>query len=144
MATYRTAVNELTDKPMPVKTPTTAPFWDALGEHRIRIQYSPSLGEYVFYPRVLAPRTLADDLEWREISGMGTLFTYTIAERPVAPQFAADVPQLLAIVQWDEGPRISTEIVNADPGALTLGMRVKPVFVDYPEHDVTMLRYEPA
>lgn len=144
MATNRTAVNELTDKPMPVKTPTTAPFWDALAEHRIRIQYSPSLGEYVFYPRVLAPRTLADDLEWREISGLGTLFTYTIAERPVAPQFAADVPQLLAIVQWDEGPRISTEIVNADPATLSLGMRVKPVFVDYPEHDVTMLRYEPA
>ena len=143
MTTTR-AVNELTDKPMPVKTPTSAPFWDALAEHRIRIQYSPSLGEYVFYPRVLAPRTLADDLEWREISGLGTLFTYTIAERAVAPQFAADVPQLLAIVQWDEGPRISTEIVHADPSTLVLGMRVKPVFMDYPEHGVTMLRYEPA
>jgi hypothetical protein len=23
-------------------------------------------------------------------------------------------------------------------------MRVRPVFCDYPEHDVTMLRYEPA
>lgn len=144
MATNHIGVNELTDKPMPVKTPTSAPFWDALAEHRIRIQYSPSLGEYVFYPRVLAPGTLADDLEWREISGLGTLFTYTIAERPVAPQFAADVPQLLAIVQWDEGPRISTEIVNADPAALVLGMRLRPVFFDYPAHDVTMLRYEPA
>lgn len=139
-----TAPNELTDKPMPVKTPTSAPFWDALAQHTIRIQYSPSLGEYVFYPRVVAPRTLADDLEWRQISGLGTLYTYTIAERPVAPQFAADVPQLLAIVQWDEGPRISTEMVNVDPADLELGMRVKPVFMDYPEHEVTMLRYEPA
>jgi hypothetical protein len=23
-------------------------------------------------------------------------------------------------------------------------MRVRPVFFDYPEHDVTMLRYQPA
>ena len=67
------------DKPMPVKTPVSAPFWDALAEHKIRIQYSPSSEEYVFYPRILAPRTLADDLEWREISGAGTLYTFTIA-----------------------------------------------------------------
>lgn len=132
------------DKPMPVKTPVTAPFWDALREHRIRIQYSPSAGRYVFYPRVLAPGTLADDLEWREISGMGTLYTFTVARRPVAPPFAGDVPHLLAIVEWDEGPRISTEMVNVRPADLRVGMRVRPVFCDHPEHDVTLLRYEPA
>jgi uncharacterized OB-fold protein len=63
----------------------------------------------------VAPRTQADDLEWREISGMGTLYTDTIAERPVHPLFADAVPQILAIVEWDEGPRISTEIVGTDP-----------------------------
>ncbi|MDT5178322.1 MAG: uncharacterized protein QOJ95_2520, partial [Mycobacterium sp.] len=31
-------------KPMPSPTPTTQPFWDALREHKIRIQYSPSAG----------------------------------------------------------------------------------------------------
>ena len=129
---------------MPVKTPTSAPYWDALAEHRIRIQYSPSSGEYVFYPRVLAPRTLADDLEWREISGLGTLYTYTIAHRPVHPSFADAVPQILAIVEWDEGPRVSTEIIVDDPSSLSVGMRVTPVFVDYPDDDVTMLRYAPA
>lgn len=132
------------DKPMPVKTPVSAPFWDALAEHKIRIQYSPSLGEYVFYPRILAPRTLADDLQWREISGAGTLYTFTVAQRPVSPHFAADVPQLLAVVQWDEGPRFSTEMVNVEPADLEIGMRVQPVFCDYPDHEVTMLRYEPV
>ncbi|CAN5532856.1 hypothetical protein BH10ACT9_BH10ACT9_42660 [soil metagenome] len=102
-------------KPMPVKTPVSAPFWDALAEHTIRIQYSPSSDEYVFYPRILAPRTLADDLEWREISGAGTLYTFTIAQRPVSPHFAADVPQLLAVVQWDEGPRFSTGWSTSTP-----------------------------
>ncbi|OBB93311.1 Zn-ribbon domain-containing OB-fold protein [Mycobacterium sp. 852002-40037_SCH5390672] len=137
------------ERPMPVKTPTSAPFWDALADHRIVIQYSPSLQAYVFYPRVRAPRTLADDLEWREISGMGTLYSYTVAHRPVSPHFADAVPQLLAIVEWDEGPRFSTEMVlpasRVDPAAnLRVGMRVKPVFCDYPEHEVTLLRYEPA
>ncbi len=131
-------------KPMPIPTPTTQPFWDALAEHRIRIQYSPSTGRYVFYPRILSPGTLADDLEWREISGAGSLYTFTTSYRPVSPHFADDVPQVLAVVQWDEGPRFSTEIVNADPDAIRVGMRVRPVFTDDPDGGVTMLRYEPA
>jgi uncharacterized OB-fold protein len=131
-------------KPMPIPTPTTTPFWDALSEHEIRIQYSPSSDSYVFYPRILAPGTLADDLEWREISGAGSLYTFTVSYRAVSPHFADDVPQILAVVQWDEGPRFSTEIVNAEPDAIRVGMRVRPVFTDYPEAGVTMLRYEPA
>ena len=132
------------DKPMPEPTQVSAPFWDALREHKVRIQYSPSLGQYVFYPRLLAPGTLADDLEWREISGDGTLYTFTVTDRPTAPPWADSVPQMLAVVQWDEGPKLSTELVNVEPGDITVGMRVKPVFTDYPDHDITLLRYEPA
>jgi uncharacterized OB-fold protein len=35
-------------------------------------------------------------------------------------------------------------MVNVEPEQLNIGMRVKPVVSDYPERDVTMLRYEPA
>jgi uncharacterized protein len=133
-----------TSRPMPIPTPTTRPFWDALARHEIRIQYSPSADRYVFYPRVLAPGTLADDLEWREISGAGTLYTFTVSHRPVSPHFVDDVPQILAVVEWDEGPRFSTEIVNAAPDQVRVGMRVRPVFTDHPDAGITMLRYEPG
>ena len=63
-------------RPLPQPTPTTEPFWQGLRERRVRIQYSPSSGQWVFYPRSHAPLTLADDLEWREIAGTGTLYTY--------------------------------------------------------------------
>lgn len=91
-------------RPLPLPTPTTQPYWDRLSRHEVWIQFSPSLGRYVFYPRVLAPGTLADDLEWRQISGAGTLVSFTVAERPVAPQFADTVPQIPAVVEWAEGP----------------------------------------
>ncbi|MFT4084779.1 MAG: OB-fold domain-containing protein [Nocardioides sp.] len=130
--------------PIPEPTPVSRPFWDALREHRILIQFSPSLDAYVFYPRTLAPGTLADDLEWREISGAGTLYTVTVAERPTAPPWADAVPQVLAVVEWDEGPRFSTELVDVDPADLRIGMRVSPVFCDDPESGMTLLRYGPA
>jgi uncharacterized OB-fold protein len=131
-------------RPMPVPTPISQPFWDALAKHTIRIQYSPSAQRYVFYPRILAPGTLADDLEWRQISGAAALYSYTVAHRPVAPHFADAVPHIIAVAQWDEGPRFATEIVNADPAGLRVGMRIQPVFVDVPEEGITLLRYEPA
>jgi len=131
-------------RPIPVPTPISQPFWDALAEHTIRIQYSPSAQRYVFYPRILAPGTLADDLEWRQISGAAALYSYTVAHRPVAPHFVDAVPHIIAVAQWDEGPRFATEIVNADPAGLRVGMRIQPVFVDVPEEGITLLRYEPA
>lgn len=132
------------DKPMPEPTPVTQPFWDGLREHKVRIQYSPSADRYVFYPRILAPGTLADDLEWREVSGNGTLYAFTVADRPTAPPWADSLPQLLAIVELDEGPRVSTEMVGADPAELRVGMPVRAVFSDYPDKDVTLLRFAPA
>ncbi|HEY0533502.1 MAG TPA: OB-fold domain-containing protein [Actinoplanes sp.] len=132
------------DKPMPEPTPVTQPFWDALKEHRVRIQYSPSAGQYVFYPRVLAPRTLADDLEWRDVSGDATLYTFTVTDRATAPPWQDSVPQLMAVVELDEGPRVTTEMVGVDPASLQVGMRVKPVFEDHPDDGVTLLKYTTA
>ena len=132
------------DKPMPEPTPVTKPFWDGLREHKVRIQYTPSADRYIFYPRILAPGTLADDLEWREVSGAGTLYTFTVADRPTAPPWADSLPQFLAIVELDEGPRLSSELVDVAPDALRVGMRVKAVFQDYPEQDITLLKFAPA
>lgn len=136
-------INTAMSRPMPLPTPVAQPYWDALRRHEIAIQYSPSLNKYVFYPRVLAPGTLADDLQWRTISGAGRLVSFAVAQRPVAPQFADAVPQLLGIVEWDEGPRFATELVNVAPEQLEVGMRVTPVFVDCPDEDLTLLKYQP-
>jgi uncharacterized protein len=131
-------------RPVPEPTPVSRPFWDGLSHRRILVQYSPSLGRHVFYPRTLAPGTLADDLEWREIDGAGTLYTFTVARRPTGPPWVDAVPQLLAVVQWDVGPRISTELIGVDPDDIRIGMRVEPVFCDLPEAGITLLKYRPA
>lgn len=129
-------------KPLPEPTPVTEPFWSGLREGRVRIQYSPSSDRYIFYPRLLAPRTLADDLEWRDVSGEGVLYTYTIAEQPVAPPWRDSVPQFLVVVELDEGPRLSSELVGIEASDIEIGMRVKPVFEHH--ESVTLLKYTKA
>lgn len=130
--------------PVPVPTPTSQPFWDGLRERKIVIQYSPSSEQWVFYPRVNAPGTLANDLEWREISGRATLYTYTLTSRPTGAPWTNKQPQCLAIIELAEGPRMTTELVNVADAVLRIGMDVEPVFEDIPGADITMLRYQPA
>lgn len=131
-------------RPLPTPIDRTQPFWDGLREGKVNIQYSPSSDKWVFYPRSHAPLTLADDLEWREISGEGTLYTYTIARRPTAPDFAGDEPQIIAVVELNEGPRLTSTLVNVEESEISVGMRVRPVFEHVPGTDTTLLRYEPA
>ena len=130
--------------PLPTPTERTQPFWDGLREGRVRIQYSPSSDQWVFYPRSHAPLTLADDLEWRDITGEGTLYTYTIARRPTAPDFAGQEPQIIAVVELDEGPRLTSTLVNVEETAIEVGMRVRPVFDHVADTETTLLRYEPV
>lgn len=132
------------DKPLPTPTPTTQPFWDALADHRVELQYCPSCEQYIYYPRTHCPHCLSRDLEWREVPGTGTVYTYTVARRPTAPPWADDLPQQIAVVELDEGPRLTTELVNVAPEDIKVGLRVKPHFDDHKEAGVTLLLFEPA
>lgn len=134
-------------RPLPTPTELSQPFWQGLREHKVRIQYSPSADRWVFYPRSHAPLTLDDDLEWRDISGHGTLYTFTIARRPTAADFDGTEPQIIAVVELDQGPRLTTTLVNAPENQIAVGIRVRPVFDDVQADDgqtITLLRYEPT
>lgn len=131
-------------RPLPDPTPLTMPFWEGLREHVIRIQYSPSSRSWVFYPRAVAPGTLRDDLEWREISGKATLYTFAVTHRPTAAPWADGVPQVLAVLEWAEGPRFTAGIVDCDPAGLRLGQAMEPVFIDVDDEETTLLFYRPV
>ncbi|MQA00861.1 MAG: acyl dehydratase [Dehalococcoidia bacterium] len=133
-----------TEKPLPVPTPVTRPFWDALREHRVRIQHCAGCERWVYYPRSHCPGCLSPTLEWRDISGEGTVYTFTVARAPTAPQFLDELPQKIAVVELDEGPKLTTTLVNIEPEAIRIGMRVRPVYDDVEGAEVTLLRYEPV
>ncbi len=130
-------------KPRPYPTPTTRPFWEALAERHVLLQRCNACGAWNHYPRHRCVACLSDDLGWEEVSGEGTIFTFTIARTPVTPHFADEVPQLLAIVELDEGPHLSSVIVDASPEDLAVGRRVVPVF-EQGDDGITLLKHRLA
>jgi uncharacterized protein len=122
---------------IPVQQPPTATYFRHLSEGRFMIQRSPSTGEWVFYPRMVAPRTGATDMEWVEPSGFGTVYATTV-KRAKPP--ADDVN--IAIVELDEGPRLMTHVQRIAPDAVKIGMRVRAAIVDGPD-DKKIVVFEP-
>jgi uncharacterized OB-fold protein len=132
-------------KPRPQPTPVSQPFWDALREERVELQRCDACGRWVYYPRARCPACLSDRLTWTPVDGLGTVYTFTVAEQPTAPPFADEVPQLLAVVELTEGVRVSTTLVDVEPDAIRVGMPVAPVFdhAAFPDDGITLLRFRP-
>ena len=131
----------MSNKPVPVATEISAPFWNALRERKVQIQQCDDCGHWVFYPRAHCNACFSPRLSWKPISGKGTLLTYTLTRIPTMPEFTDEMPQKLAVVQFDEGPHVNTTLLGLEPEDIKIGMRLKPVFSDIPDSESTLLRF---
>ncbi|AQV98297.1 acyl dehydratase [Cupriavidus necator] len=128
------------NKPLPQPTPISAPFWDGLKAHQVKLQRCEDCGQWVFFPRAHCPACASTQLAWRTVSGEGTLYTCTVARIPTLPEFTDEMPQRLAVVELDEGVHLNTTLVGLDDAQVRIGMRVRPVFDERPG-TITLLRY---
>ena len=60
-------------------------------------------------------------------SGKGTLFTYTII-RTASEDFKAFTPYVMGIVQLNEGPKVTSQIVDCNLEHIFIGMTVEVCF----------------
>lgn len=134
----------LTNKPMPMPTAISAPFWNGLKEGRLTIPQCNSCGHWIFFPRRHCDKCWSQDLEWKEVKGAGTLYTYTLTRVPTLPDFADEMPQKLAVVELDEGVRINTTLVGLGEDEIKVGMRVKAVFDTVNSDGTALLRFTAA
>ena len=130
-------------KPLPKADPTTAPFWESVKNEAMALQYSPATGKYLFYPRGVSPFATDDELEWVEASGRGTVYSYTIARRPTAPQWGDDCPYAIAIIELEEGPHMTANLVDCEFDAVKIGMRVVATYSDVTP-EVTLVNFRPV
>lgn len=112
--------------------------WRAhLAEGRFMIQRSRSTGGHVFYPRVAEPGTGAEDLEWVEASGEGTVHAVTIVRK----KDPADSYSVV-LVDLAEGPRLMSRVDGIPVDEVTIGLQVRARIIE--EGDKPLLVFVPA
>ena len=105
----------------PLPFPETEPYWEAARQGKLLLKHCAGCGAYHFYPRVLCPFCFSEQTEWREASGTGTIYSFSIMRR-------AEVPYAIAYITLAEGPTMMSNIVDCDLDAIRIGQRVRLVF----------------
>src|SRR4051794_39925051 len=102
----------------------TRAFWDAAKQHRLLLQYCKDTNQFQWYPRPVSIYSGKRNLEWREASGKGTLYSWTETLAPW-PGHEDRIPYLCALVDLDEGVRMLVNLINCKPSQLRDGSPVK-------------------
>ncbi|TWR86624.1 acyl dehydratase [Pseudomonas saxonica] len=129
------------NKPMPIPTEISAPFWEGLKAERLLIQQCDHCNHWVFYPRRHCPSCLAHALTWREVNGAATLYSYTVTRIATLPDFADEMPQILAVIELEQGVRINSNLVGLDETEVKIGMALQPVFAEVDAKGTRLLRF---
>ncbi|MFJ3232389.1 Zn-ribbon domain-containing OB-fold protein [Streptomyces sp. NPDC086787] len=121
----------------PVTDTDGAPFWEYTARGELRVQACGECGEPRFPPRPCCPHCRSFTCEWRPTAGRGRIWSYVRPHPPLLPDYAAQAPYHVILVELDELPRIRLvgNLVGAPGAALNsvtesrvrIGARVRMV-----------------
>jgi len=131
------------NKPVPEPTLDSQPYWEALKEHKLKLQKCAKCGKVRHYPRPVCDGCFSMDVEWIEASGKGKVYSWTISHHPFHPGFKEEVPYVLVTVELEEGVRLVSQLKGADSQEVRIGMPVEVFFEDVTE-DLTLPMFRPA
>ena len=117
-------------RPLPLADETSAGFWDAAKEGRLAIQRCAVCRRWNHAPSLACPSCGSLDLAYEDVSGRGTLFSWTVLNEPPAPGFRDMVPLIVGVVELAEQPHLvlGANILEANPEELQLGMELEVIF----------------
>ncbi len=116
-------------KPLPVLgDDLSRAYWEAAREGRLLVQRCQACGEHQLYPRRHCVHCFAPEPEWVEAKGIGRLHTFSVVHRTATPGFAEEVPYVFGIVELDEGPRLTVNVVDTPLEELRCDLPVRVVF----------------
>jgi len=118
------------DRALPAVTDLTRPFWEAANEGRLAIQGCQACGYYNHPPRPLCDRCQSGDLRFEEVSGDGTVWSFTVMHQKSIAGFQDSVPYVTALVELDEQKHLLlvTNLPGVSAENVKVGMRVKVSF----------------
>jgi len=129
--------------PLPFADAITLPWWQAASEHRLVVQRCTSCEHTRLPPAPICPECRSADSAWKEVSGRGEVYTYTVVHRPIAA--GQQLPYVIAVIALEEagGVRVISNLVDVEPDQLEIGMPVEVVWEDM-SADLAIPRFRPT
>ena len=129
---------------IPPRSPLSEPYWQAAAKGELVMQHCTACDLHAFPPRAHCSQCGNADMSFQQVSGKGSVYTFTIAYRPPHPVFAEQCPMVIAVVELAEGPCMMTNIVDCDPASVEVGMPVEVTFESIDDSDVMLPVFKPV
>jgi uncharacterized OB-fold protein len=104
----------------------SAAFWHAVRAGTLVRPVCSACDRSFFTPQVVCPYCLSLTWEYRESSGRGHVYSYTVVHR--APMGGFSTPYVVAIIDLSEGWSMLSNIVNCQLDDVRIGMAVQVAF----------------
>ena len=115
-------------KPRPTIDVDSKTYWEAARDKKLMVQYSLDTKEYFLYSKQLTNTANSKNIEWRQVSGKGKIYSFTIVHAPAGPSFKDETPYIVASIELEEGARIISNILTDDVENISIGDKVKVFF----------------
>lgn len=117
----------------PAVTEETQPFWDAAADGRLVVEHCDACGADTFPPRGMCRACRSRDLRWVEVTGPGTVYTYTVNHQRWMPDL--EVPYAVVLVEFADHPgvRVAGRLRGCAPDEVAIGMTVDVGFEPGPD-----------
>lgn len=102
------------------------PYWDGLKEEKLLIQYCDDCCTSIFYPRSICPECFSEKISWKESSGIGKIYSFTVVHQAFGP-FKNETPFVVGIIELTEGVRMMSRILE-EREKIAIDKRVSVVF----------------
>lgn len=127
--------------PRPGITADNRFFWDGLRQHALRIQRCVLCHQLQHPPAPMCTGCHGFELDFLVASGRGTIHSFVVAEHPPIPPF--HYPNVIVLVDLEEGTRLVSRLVGVEPGAVEIGMAVMADYEDI-DDDLTLHCFRPV
>lgn len=111
----------------------TEPFWAAARRHALCFARCHDCGHFRMPPTPFCPRCHAQDIDWVEVTGGASLYSYTIVDRAIMPGMDDNLPYVPAIVEFADAPgiRLISNIVKSELGRIRIGQALRLEWIDH-------------
>lgn len=136
------ASDPIVPKPVPIASEASKFYWDGAKKHRFCIQKCEDCSFLIHPPKVICPNCASTEIRPEQVTGRGTIYSYTIVRRMFHPAWSDEIPYVIALVDLNEqdGLRVVANIIDADESDLRVGMPVEVMFEDRGEHTVPQFK----
>lgn len=128
MGTDRTDHRTVTYRQRPAPTPDEEPFWRAEGGGHLEIQRCGQCRSWQHPPNPVCYRCLSRELDFERVSGLATVYSYTVNHQPWLPHLQEPYAVIVAELDEQPGLRFVSRLVDTPVEQVHIGLRVRVAF----------------